>query len=290
MNALRRPDHATPAPEPTPRSAPKVRNLDIAGLSGRIPLRIYQPGADALLPLVLYFHGGGFVGGSLDDADSAARHLAQHVPAVVVSVAYALAPTRPFPAATEDAYAAAAWAASHAETLGASASRIVVAGDDAGGNLAATLALIARDRQDFRIAIQVLIGPMLDPSMTRLGDAARLQADLGPDVCASRYRSYLPKLSQRLHPYAAPLESCRQAGLPAAYIATAEHDVLRNEAECYGAALIAGGVHTQVERFPGINHSALLGHPPVLENIVRFLQCRLAAHRFIPPSSTSPTF
>ncbi|WP_024300496.1 alpha/beta hydrolase [Methyloversatilis discipulorum] len=256
-------------------AAPHVRNIDIAGPHGRLPLRIYQPRSDTLLPLVIYLHGGGFVGGSLDDADVPARHIAATLPAVVVSVDYALAPAHPFPAAPEDAYAATLWAADNAATLGADAQRIAVAGDDAGGNLAASLALIARDRQDVHIAVQVLIGPMLDPSMTRTGDAARLQSDLSAEDCADCYRQYLPQLSQRLHPYAAPLESCRQAGLPAAYIATAGRDLLHCEAEKYAAALIAAGVHTQVERFAGITHAALLAHPPLLDGVVQFLRCRL---------------
>jgi acetyl esterase/lipase len=254
---------------------PHVRNVDIAGPRGRLPLRIYQTPVDTLLPLVIYLHGGGFVGGSLDDADVPALHIASTLPAVVVSVDYALAPAHPFPAAPEDAYAATMWAANNAVMLGADPRRIAVAGDDAGGNLAASVALIARDRQDVQIAVQVLIGPMLDPSMTRAGDAARLQSDLSAEDCADCYRQYLPQLSQRLHPYAAPLESCRQVGLPAAYIATAGRDLLHCEAERYAAALIAAGVHTQVERFAGITHAALLAHPPLLDGVVQFLRCRL---------------
>jgi acetyl esterase/lipase len=261
----------------------EVRDLDIAGPERRIPLRLYRPGTDALLPLVIYLHGGGFTRGTLDDADAPARFIAHELPAVVLAVGYALAPCHPFPAALEEIHAAGAWAAQHAASLGADASRIAAAGDDAGGNLAACLALMARDRQAFRIAAQVLIGPMLDPSMTRLGDARRLRSDLSEDECADCYRQYLPLLSHRMHPYAAPLESCRHAGLPATCIATAEHDVLHNEAEKYAAALIAAGVHTQVERFAGVTHAGLLAHPPVLAGVVQFLRCRLG--RRVPAST-----
>ncbi|WP_306476043.1 alpha/beta hydrolase [Methyloversatilis sp.] len=261
------------------------RSLDIAGPNGRIPLRLYRSASDVRLPLVIYLHGGGFVAGSLDDADAAARCIAAGLPAAVLSVGYALAPAHPFPAAPEDAYAATLWAVEHAATLGADPERLVVAGDDAGGNLAASLALMARDRQDFRIAVQVLIGPMLDPSMTRAGDAQRLQSDLSVADCTDCYRQYLPRLSQRLHPYAAPLESCRQAGLPPAYIATAEHDLLHCEAEKYGAALISAGVHTQVERFAGVTHAGLLAHPPVLAGAIQFMRCRLGRCTNVAPGS-----
>lgn len=263
------------------------RGFDIAGPTGRIPLRLYRPASDTALPLVIYLHGGGFVAGSLDDADAPARVIAGELPAAVLSVGYALAPAHPFPAAPEDVYTATLWAVEHAAALGADPERLVVAGDDAGGNLAASLALMARDRQDFRIAVQVLIGPMLDPSMTRAGDAQRLRSDLSVAECTDCYRQYLPRLSQRLHPYAAPLESCRQAGLPPAYIATAEHDLLHCEAEKYGAALISAGVHTQVERFAGVTHAGLLVHPPVLAGAIQFMRCRLGRCASAPnPYST----
>lgn len=228
-----------------------------------------------VLPVVLYFHGGGFVGGSLDDADLPARFIAEHCPALVLAVGYALAPARPFPAAPEDAHAAALWTAAHATDLGGDARRLAVAGDDAGGNLAASLTLIARDRNGPEIIAQALVGPMLDPSMTRLGDGPRLNSDLSAATCADCYRQYLPHSRQRLHPYASPLASVRQAGLPPALIVTAECDVLHNEAEKYAAALIAAGVPTQVVRFAGVTHAALAGHRPALDEIAHFLRHRL---------------
>ncbi|WP_018410747.1 alpha/beta hydrolase [Methyloversatilis thermotolerans] len=253
-----------------------IRNLDIAGPNGRLPLRLYQPEADTLRPLVLYLHGGRFVGGTLDDADAMARHLALGVPAVVVSVDYALAPDHPFPAAPEDAYAALCWATAHAATLGADDLRVAVAGEEAGGNLAASLALIARDRGEVDLAAQVLIGPMLDPSMT-LSGSLKTPDDVRAEDFADSYRKYLPLLAQRLHPYAAPLESCRQASLPAAYIATAERDLLHGEGERYANALIAAGVHTQVERYAGVAPAALSAHPLLRECVLQFLRCRLGA-------------
>lgn len=239
-------------------------------------MRLHRLDGVANLPVVLYFHGGGFVGGNLDDADAPARFIARHCPALVLSVGYALAPARPFPAAPEDAYAATAWAAANAENYGADVSRMAVVGDDAGGNLAACLSLMARDRGDIKVAAQAMIGPMLDPSMTRLGDAARIKSDLTAAECADSYRQYLPQSAQRTHPYAAPLESLRLRGLPPAFIATAECDVLHVEAEKYAAALIAAGVRTQVARFAGITHAALRSHLPVLHDITEFLRRSLA--------------
>ena len=259
-----------------PNTLQQVQETSIPGPAGSLVLRLYRPSmAPVVLPVVLYFHGGGFVGGSLDDANTAAGFIAEQTPALVVAVDYALAPDHPFPAAPEDVHAAALWTAAHAVELGCDPARLAVAGDDAGGNLAAALTLIARDRNGPAIAAQVLVSPMLDPSMTRLGDSARLNSDLNAATCSDCYRQYLPQPRQRLHPYASPLVSVRQAGLPPALIITAECDVLHNEAEMYAAALIAAGVPTQVMRFAGVNHAALASHPPALDEIAYFLRRRL---------------
>lgn len=258
-----------------PSLLPTTQDLRIPGPAGALALRLYRPAQPGVLPVILYFHGGGFVGGGLDDADAAAQFIAAGTPALVVSVDYALAPAHPFPAAPEDAHAAAMWIAGHADSLWGDAARLAVAGDDAGGNLAAALTLMARDRNGPPILAQALVGPMLDPSMTRLGDGQRLKSDLSAATCADCYRQYLPETRQRLHPYASPLASVRQAGLPPALIVTAECDVLHNEAEKYAAALIAAGVPTQVRRFAGVNHAALAIHRPVLDEIVHFLRRHL---------------
>ncbi|MES2105721.1 MAG: alpha/beta hydrolase [Pseudomonadota bacterium] len=254
-----------------------IDNFLIPGPVGSIPVRLYRPQGNAVLPVVLYFHGGGFISGSLDDAEVPAQFIARNSNALVLSIGYALAPAKPFPAAPEDAYAAMVWVAKNAAAINVDASRLAVAGDDAGGNLATCLTLIARDRNATPILAQALIGPMLDPSMTRLGDAKRLDSDLTPQECANCYRQYLPMSLQRLHPYAAPLESRRLGGLPPAFIATAEHDVLHIEAEKYAAALITVGVPTQVARFAGVKHASLREHSPALNEIAEFLRRRLTA-------------
>lgn len=257
--------------------AVQVENLVIPGCVDTLQARLYRPlgNAEAKKPgAVLYFHGGGFVGGSLDDAEVPARFLAEHAHLVVLSVAYSLAPGRPFPAAPEDAHAASLWLQANAKALKVDAKRIATAGDDAGGNIAAALAMIARDRNGPPIGAQVLIGPMLDPSMTQLGDPRQLRSDLQPETCADCYSQYLPRTAERLHPYASPLESRRLRGLPPALVLTAECDVLHKEAECYARALITAGVPTQVTRFK-VRHAELHEHEPLLKEAADFLRRQL---------------
>jgi acetyl esterase/lipase len=255
-----------------------IEEVRIAGHVQPIVLRSYRPASDGtVLPIVLYFHGGGFTHGDLNDAEIAASTIARDTPAWVVSVGYSLAPAFPFPAAPEDGYRAAQWAVAHARGQRADPQRMGVAGHDAGGNLATCVAAIARDRGDIRMSAQALLAPLLDPSMTRVADERKvLCPDLELSECARCYRAYLPNPSQRLHPYAAPLESRRLAGLPPALIASAEHDLLHIEAEKYAAELIAAGVPTEVTRHGKASHQALAAHAAALKDVVAFFRKRLA--------------
>ena len=257
-----------------------VDERTIAGYAQDIRLRLYRPlTAGTPLPGLLYFHGGGFTAGSLNDAEVAASFLARSIPALVVSVGYSLAPAYPFPAAAQDAHLAACWLADSAGTLGIRGTGLGVAGHDAGGHVAASLTFIARDQGGPTIAAQALLGPMLDPSLTRAGDAHALGSDVSVAECARCYRAYLPDAAQRLHPYAAPLESRRLGRLPPTLIVTAQNDVLRPEAESYAACLIGAGVPTEVTRFPDVSHAALAGHAPALAAISEFLRRRLTGAR-----------
>ena len=265
-----------------------IQDVTIEGYAQPIALRVYRPArpeteraAGAELPVLLYFHGGGFVRGSLGepDADAAARYFARHLPALVVSVGYSLAPRFPFPAAPEDAYRAACWIKRHAAAFGADARRILSAGHDAGGQIANALAFIGRDRGGVAVEAQALFAPMLDPSLTRVGDAQRLGSDITPSDCAACYRAYLPEARQRMHPYAAPIESMRLAGLPHTLIVTAQNDVLHVEAEKYAGRLIEAGVRTNVVRYPSVSHAELAGHTAALQEAVRFFHCCFAARR-----------
>ncbi|HYH39657.1 MAG TPA: alpha/beta hydrolase fold domain-containing protein [Azospirillum sp.] len=237
-----------------------------------VPLRLYRPAVTGPLPGVLYLHGGGFTSGSLDEADAPAAALAESIPALVAAVGYALAPAHPFPAAVDDAHAAAGWLAERAGPLG-------VAGHDAGGHVAVSLTLLARDRGGPEIAAQALLGPMLDPSLTRVRDGGASVAE-----CAKCYRAYLPEAALRLHPYAAPLESRRLGRLPPILIATAQDDALRPEAESYAARLIDAGVPTEVTRFAGVSHADLARHAPALSAVSDFFRRRLSGARPNHPS------
>ncbi|MDR6773808.1 alpha/beta hydrolase [Azospirillum sp. BE72] len=271
-----------------------VDDRTIAGHAQDIRLRLYRPLIGLAVPALLYLHGGGFTSGSLEEAEETAAAIAAETPALVVSVGYSLAPAHPFPTAAQDAYRAALWTAETAPSLGVAHGGLGVVGYDAGGHVAASLTFLARDLGGVSLAAQALLGPMLDPSLTRasrggIGDAdskadgkagatARLLDSTIAD-CARCYRAYLPEAAQRLHPYAAPLESRRLGGLPPALIVTAQNDMLRTEAEQYAAGLIAAGVPTEVTRFPAISHDALPGHRPALLAVSDFLRRRLPAVR-----------
>jgi acetyl esterase len=256
---------------------PRTEDVGIDGHAQRIPLRLYRAEITAEAPAILYFHGGGFRSGNLNDADLTASHIAQQTGALVVSVGYSLSPEYPFPAALEDGYRATEWLIARAGEFDINPARLGVAGDDAGGSLATGLAMAARDRGEFRFAAQALLAPLLDPSMTRLGDDQKLGADMNFKDCADCYRAYLPTISQRLHPYAAPIESRRLAGVPPILIASAQHDILHVEAEKYAAALIAAGVHTEITRYAHVSHHTIAAHTPALNDVASFFTRRLSA-------------
>jgi acetyl esterase/lipase len=213
-------------------------------------VRVYAPGGiHCPGGLVVLFHGGGFVGGSIDGISPTAQTMAARLGLFVATPEYTLASARPFPAAAEDAYAALAWANAYARRGGWDGRRIAVAGEEAGGNLAAVAAMMARDRGAPPLAAQLLVGPMLDPSLSSPSmQRVTAGAAHAPGACGASYRAYLPTAADCLHPYAAPLSSSRLGGLVPALIVTYDDDPLRDEAERYGAKLIAAGVTTQVSR------------------------------------------
>jgi len=255
-----------------------IEEIRIPGYIQPITLRSYQPAPDgAALPVVLYFHGGAFTEGSLEDADIAATTIACCARAWVVSVGYSLAPQFPFPTAPEDGYRALRWVASKTASKRAAPRLVGVAGHDAGGNLATCVAAIARDRGEVSISAQALLAPLLDPSMTRVADESEIADANDMNKLARCYRAYLPMPTQRFHPYAAPLDSRRLRGLPPALIVTATQDRLRREAERYGVELIDTGVPTQVIRHADASHDALASHPGALADVIIFLKKHLQA-------------
>lgn len=234
-------------------AALQVQPLQVAGADGSLDARLYKSSADGKGDvLIVFFHGGGFVDGDLDEPDDFLRHLAvaSGCP-VVLSSSYTKATVKPFPAAAEDAHAVLVWAKKNKARLGWTGKRLLVAGIEAGANLAAVSSLMARDRGGPAIAGQILVMPMLDPGlstcsmreMPTCSDKARLYNE-----CAAAYRGYLPHAADRSHPYASPLQSSRLRNLPPALILSADDDPLRDEAEAYGAKLMHYGVPTTVRR------------------------------------------
>jgi acetyl esterase len=254
-----------------------VEDVEITGHAQTIRLRSYRPSnGGTTLPVIVYFHGGSFTSGTLDDGNVAATAIARGTPAWVVSVGYSLAPQFPFPHAPEDGYRALLWASTQARDQRADPKRIGIAGHDAGGNLATSVAAIARDRGQVHVSAQALLAPLLDPSMTRLAEGYTSKAALDMSTCASCYRAYLPTAMQRLHPYAAPIESRRLGNLPPALIASVQHDQWHIEAERYAAQLIAAGVPTEVTRYHDTSHADLAAHPAALADVTEFFRKRLA--------------
>lgn len=225
----------------------------IPGPGGDIPVRIYRPDAEGPLPVVVYFHGGGFVIGSLTSHDAVCRSLCQKSGAVVVAVDYRLAPEHRFPAAPEDCYTATAWVAEHGAELGVEASRLAVAGDSAGGNLATVVCLMARERGGPPIAFEVLVYPVIDHVETpsRIENAeGYLLTSAAMDYFVDHYADE----GDRQHPWCAPIRAEDLRGMPPALVITAEYDPLRDEGEAYGRRLQESGVPVTISRYDGMTH------------------------------------
>ena len=238
-----------------PESLARVEERSIPGPGGKILLRIYTPEGRGALPVVVYFHGGGWVIGTFETHDGVCRHLAKQSQAVVVSVDYRLAPEHKFPAAAEDCYAATCWVADNAAALGADAKRLLVGGDSAGGNLAAVVSLMARDRGKPKIAFQMLIYPVTNHAYDT--PSYRDNADgylLTRDAMVWFWNHYLSGESDGANPYASPLRAASLAGLPSAMVVTAELDPLRDEGEAYAEKLRQAGVPVKLKRYDGLIH------------------------------------
>lgn len=240
-----------------------VADRTIPGPDGNdIPVRIYRSGraAPAARPLIVYFHGGGFVFGNLRMGDWLCSSAAHRVGAVVVSVDYRLAPAHQFPAAVEDCYAAVVWAAANSPELGAGGPTGVM-GESAGGNLSAVVCLLARDRGGPAISHQALIYPATDmrSSATVSGSAAANPNApfLSADEMTVYRQLYLGADGDPADPKASPLLAASHAGLPPALIQVGEHDPLRDDGKAYAAALRAAGVPVRLTEYVGMPHGFL---------------------------------
>jgi acetyl esterase len=205
--------------------------------------------------VIVYFHGGGWVIGELDTVDNPLRRIANRTGAVVVSVDYRLAPEHVYPAAFDDSYAATAWVAEHAAELGGDPERVAVSGDSAGGNLAAAVAIAARDRQGPRLAAQLLIYPVTDFDFTTESYEQNGEGYLLTKGSMQWFWAhYLGAQDLGKDPYACPARADDLAGLPPAFVATAEFDPLRDEGEAYAAKLRIAGVDVTAKRYDGMLH------------------------------------
>lgn len=224
-------------------------------LPGPIPVRIYEPlGSDRSLPLLVYFHGGGWVVGSLDTHDGVCRALCARTPCIVISVSYRLAPEHRFPAAVEDAWAATVWVAEHAGSLGGDPMRIAVGGDSAGGNLAAVVAIRARDR-GLSLRHQLLIYPVTDADFDRSSYLANADGyGLTRSAMCWYFKQYLGPHGDPTHPEVAVVRATDVAGVAPATVLTAEYDPLRDEGEEYALRLESAGVPVCLRRYDGLIH------------------------------------
>ena len=237
-------------------SVSRVINQDIPGPAGPIPVRIYVPESSGPLPVVLHFHGGGWVNGSLETHDNASRKIARYGQVIVVAVDYRRAPEHPFPAPLQDCYAALQWVSLHAADFGGDGTRLGVVGDSAGGNLTAVTALMARDRKGPKISAQVLLYPStniatMDTESHRNFATGYLLTRAGLERFSD---FYTPNPQDRTKPEVSPLLAKDLSGLPPALVITAEFDPLRDEGEAYADRLKKAGVKTTAKRYPGVTH------------------------------------
>jgi acetyl esterase len=247
-------------PELLPDLRIENRTVDHRDVSG-VPVRIYWPptGEPSNLPIVVFYHGGGFALGDLDTHDPVARAHAVGADAIVVSVDYRLAPEHPFPAGLEDCWAALQWVAEHAAELGGDPGRIAVAGDSAGANLAAVVAHRARDEGGPKLAFQLLWYPTITadlslPSFTQNANAPILDRD-GIDAFLHWYIPGIDISDPKALPAGfAPSNASSFAGLPPAFIGSAEHDPLRDDAAVYAGLLNAAGVPVTLSNEPTLVH------------------------------------
>lgn len=251
--------------------------LIIPFLGHSVPLRIYRDTRGRRNPCLIYMHGGFFDSGRIEDADAIARAIKES--ATVITVGYPLAPIAVFPAAVETGFSVLQWAAYNARVLQIDPLRMFVGGDQAGGTLAAAVAMVARDRQfnhvrNPQLAGQILITPLLDPAQ---GTAA--MRDAGQHPCQRAWASYLPKPGDYHHPYASPLRSRRLAKLASTLLITTESDPMRDEANLYASNLIQANVDVSVHRLGKRSVSPATANDEGFSTTVEALKGFMSANR-----------
>jgi acetyl esterase len=244
----------TPALTGEPVAIARREDMTVPGTDIRV--RAYAQGPNR--PVMLFFHGGGYVKGGIDEADALCRKLADRSRHVVVSVDYRLAPEHPFPAALDDAFAATLWACTRPRDLGAAPGAVAVCGESAGGNLAAIVCLRARSEPHIAIRRQVLLQPVVDFMLSFPSMALRPDECLVPrDDLAWYYRTYYGNERDFRNPLVSPLYAEDLSDLPSALIIAAEYDTLRDEDEAYAKRLRSAGVATEYRCYAGMVHGFL---------------------------------
>lgn len=234
----------------------EVENASTGPGYGHVPVRIYRTTDSSTAPVIVFYHGGGHVFGSLETHDTAARFLALQAGCTLVSVDYRMGPEHPFPAAVEDAFSAARWVAEHAAKLRIDPTKMCLCGDSAGGNLAAVAALLARDTKALDLSAQVLIYPVTDylggtASYEKYGEGYGVLEARTADWFRERY---LPDPAHHKDWRAAPKRAENLSGLPPTLVLTAECDILVDEGTAYARSLEAAGVATDLIEFKGMIH------------------------------------
>lgn len=237
-----------------------IRNIFIDGPFGEIPLRIYTPEGEGPFPALVYLHGGGWVVGTLDDFDAVCTVLCKNSGYVVVSVGYQLSPEARFPVAIEEGYTALEWLAAEAGSLNADPGLLAVGGDSAGGNMAAVIAMMARDRKGPEVAFQLLICPATNladtdtPSYRKFGFGIWVPGEL-----MQWYTNhYLENKADIRNSYVSPLLADDLSGLPPAFIVIAEFDILKDEGEAYARRLSQSGAEVEMKVYPGQIHDFVI--------------------------------
>ena len=264
--------------EPLPTK--RIENRTIPGPAGEMPVRIYWPNAEGTRPAIVYYHGGGHVIGSLDTHDLVARNLCGGAEAIVVSVDYRMGPEHRFPAAVDDSFAALEWTHAHAAELGADPARLGVHGDSAGANLAAVVALIARDRGGPKLRLQSLVYPVADFRMET--DSYKKYATgcgiLTADAMKWFRGHYLRTMDDATDWRASPMLASDVTGVAPAIVIAAECDVLHDEGLVYAERLKAAGVPVDYQRYAGMIH-AFFGMMPAVDDAMNAQRAVWAAFK-----------
>ena len=228
----------------------KVEDRRIPGPAGEIPVRIYTPSEDGPFPVLLEFHGGGWVFGGIESYDGNCRRLCRGADCVVVNVGYRLAPENKFPAAVDDAYAATKWVADNAASINVDPTRIAVGGDSAGANMSTVVALMARERGGPPLALQILVCPAVQRDFTPL---TYDREETPPMPVPWFWQQYLNDEADASNPYACPMHADLR-GLPPALVITAEYDPVSDEGAAFAEKLKQAGVPTTFKHYEGMIH------------------------------------